>query len=320
MTEPRIAPAACREGVDFVAARHYLSRFDFTGLFIEVLNWNRPPNARQNTIKVERSSWQWSWLAEMEGVAVVRMHCQGQLPDRRMRRKLHKSFQRLHHEHLLVFVDDAAECKRSLWSWQKSHQFLREHYFSSNQPGDLRESKNGFLEKNIAALGPFHWGFEFNGIMNEKRGFDVILANPPWEILKPNAKEFFGDYAKEISKKKITAREFKESQEKLLGDKEIEKAWFSYQSSYPLQSTWFRSAEQFGNQSSSITDEETGKEKKTGSDINLYKLFLEQSYNLLHPEGTCGIVLPAGIYSDLGAKGLRKMLFEIQSGKCLRLR
>ena len=38
--------------------------------------------------------------------------------------------------------------------------------------------------------------------------------------------------------------------------------------------------------------------------------FTEQCFNLLRDGGTCGIVIPSGIYSDLGTKQLRKMLFE----------
>ena len=51
--------------------------------------------------------------------------------------------------------------------------------------------------------------------------------------------------------------------------------------------------------------------KKTGSDINLYKLFTEQCANLLREGGDCGIVIPSGIYTDLGAKGLRDLLFDL---------
>ncbi len=49
--------------------------------------------------------------------------------------------------------------------------------------------------------------------------------------------------------------------------------------------------------------------RKAGSDINLYKLFTEQCFNLLRPGGECGIVIPSGIYTDLGTKQLREMLF-----------
>ncbi|MEH2423961.1 MAG: hypothetical protein V7K48_24565 [Nostoc sp.] len=50
--------------------------------------------------------------------------------------------------------------------------------------------------------------------------------------------------------------------------------------------------------------------KKAGTDINLYKLFTEQCFNLLRSGGECGIVIPSGIYTDLGTKQLREMLFS----------
>ncbi|MFM5999027.1 MAG: Eco57I restriction-modification methylase domain-containing protein, partial [Dolichospermum sp.] len=50
--------------------------------------------------------------------------------------------------------------------------------------------------------------------------------------------------------------------------------------------------------------------KKQGTDINLYKLFVEQCVNLLSENGECGLVIPSGIYTDLGTKQLREMLFS----------
>ena len=66
----------------------------------------------------------------------------------------------------------------------------------------------------------------------------------------------------------------------------------------------YRSAEQYKNQISIVNG------KKAGTDINLYKLFLEQCFNLLRKGGKCGIILPTGFYMDLGAKQLREMLFS----------
>lgn len=156
---------------------------------------------------------------------------------------------------------------------------------------------------DIAALKPFHWGYEFDQIL-ARGGFDAIITNPPWEIFKPNAKEFFEQYSDLITKKKMTIKEFEKAQAKLLKDPEIRAAWLNYLSSYPHVSAFFRAAPQFKNQISIVNG------KKAGSDINLYKLFVEQCFNLLRPGGYCGIVVPSGIYTDLGTKQLRELLFS----------
>ncbi len=69
-------------------------------------------------------------------------------------------------------------------------------------------------------------------------------------------------------------------------------------------SAYYRSSEQYKNQISIVNG------KKAGTDINLYKLFTEQCFNLLRSGGECGIVIPSGIYTDLGTKQLREMLFS----------
>jgi len=162
---------------------------------------------------------------------------------------------------------------------------------------------------DIRALQPFHWGYEFDEVMNERGGFDAIIANPPWEVFKPNAKEFFTDFSNLVSKKKMKIEEFEAEQVKLLIDTEVLKAWLEYLSRFPYQNQFFRLSSQYQHQSALIDG------KKSGTDINFYKLFTEQCYNLLHPSGQCGIVLPSGIYTDLGTKQLRELLFsETQIG------
>lgn len=157
---------------------------------------------------------------------------------------------------------------------------------------------------DIQVLHPFHWGYEFDRVMGEQGGFDVILTNPPWEIFKPNAKEFFAAFSDVVAKKKMDIKRFETEQTRLLEDPEIAAAWLDYLSEYPHVSAYFRSAPQFQNQIAVVNG------KKAGSDINLYKLFVEQCYNLLRAGGLCGIIVPSGIYTDLGAKQLREMLFS----------
>ncbi|MFP4412471.1 Eco57I restriction-modification methylase domain-containing protein, partial [Coleofasciculus sp.] len=158
--------------------------------------------------------------------------------------------------------------------------------------------------QDIEALKPFHWGYHFDQIIEDRGGFDAIITNPPWEIFKPQAKEFFAQYSAIVTKNKMDIKKFDQEKQKLLKNPEIAQAWLEYQSQYPYMSSYYRSSEQYKNQVSVVNG------KKAGTDINLYKLFLEQCFNLLKPCGECGIVIPSGIYTDLGAKQLRAMLFE----------
>lgn len=176
--------------------------------------------------------------------------------------------------------------------------------WDSTKQEDSKPTKRVLNIKDIGALHPFHWGYEFDQVMNERGGFDIIITNPPWEILKPQAKEFFATHSKLVSKNKMRIEEFETEREKLLQNAEIRAAWLDYQSRFPSQSTYFRAAHQYENQISTVNG------KKQGTDINLYKLFTEQCYNLLREGGECGIVIPSGIYTDLGAKQLREMLFN----------
>ena len=166
-----------------------------------------------------------------------------------------------------------------------------------------RPVKRSLTLRDIEALKPFHWGFEFDEIVQTKGGFDAIITNPPWEIFKPIAKEFCYEFDPSIERRGTNIKDFEERLKNLLKNNIIRKKYLEYVSRFPHISAFYRSAPQYRNQISNING------KKAGTDINLYKLFSEQCFNLLRNGGYCGLVTPSGIYTDLGTKQLREMLF-----------
>ena len=89
---------------------------------------------------------------------------------------------------------------------------------SSRPPGTRRRTNRGKPTKrplkpaDIEALHPFHWGFEFDEILNKRGGFDAIITNPPWEMFKPYGKEFFEEHSDFVTKKNMTIHDFEEEQ------------------------------------------------------------------------------------------------------------
>lgn len=164
--------------------------------------------------------------------------------------------------------------------------------------------KRSITIKDIESLTPFHWGYEFSEIFRKKNGFDAIITNPPWETFQPNAKEFLMKFSDSISKKKMDIKDFLEEVKNLMDDDDTRQQWLAYSSEYNHLREYFRFSKQYENQVPIIDG------RRHGKDVNLYKLFTEQCYNLLRKDGYCGIVIPSGIYTDLGSKQLRQMLFE----------
>lgn len=137
----------------------------------------------------------------------------------------------------------------------------------------------------------------------EEGGFDVIITNPPWEKWKPNSKEFFEPYYPGF--KSLPAQESKKIIQELLSKRPyLKKKWTEYNAHYESLSTLFRDEKNFQFQSAEVMG------RMVSGDLDLYKIFTERIYQLLKTEGEAGLVIPSGIYTDLGAKGLRGMLFN----------
>lgn len=140
----------------------------------------------------------------------------------------------------------------------------------------------------------FHWDLEFPEVFSgENPGFDLVLTNPPWEIEKPNSREFFSRFDSDymsLSKQSALVRQ----EELMLRDSAIRQEWNHYVAYHEGLSEFIQRNANF----------------QSGGDSNAYKLFLERGYQLLRTGGIMAQIVPSGIYSDKGATALRRLFVE----------
>lgn len=146
--------------------------------------------------------------------------------------------------------------------------------------------------------------FDENGDFIENSGFDVVIGNPPWEIWKPNSDEFFSQYDDtylSLSRKKKKTKRQGELFETM---PRIKDKWEEELNRIEQGSIYFRHTDNFSNQSWIVEG------KRTGSDINLYKISVERFLQLLKPDQHLSLIVPDNLMTDLGATGLRHLIFD----------
>jgi hypothetical protein len=159
-------------------------------------------------------------------------------------------------------------------------------------------------ESALERVRPFHWGIEFpevfydeEGRLKENAGFTIIVGNPPWEIVKPDLREYYAQYDPRI-----------ESQ---LNRAQAEARIAELQLEDPRRAEEFERQNQVTERTSAYVRQSPDYSRQGRGDTATHKLFLERSYaHLLAREGRIGYVVPSGIYTDLGTKDLREMLLN----------
>ena len=145
-----------------------------------------------------------------------------------------------------------------------------------------------------------HWEVAFPGVwqqwqdINPSGGFDAIIGNPPWDVIKLQEIEWFANRAPEIALQPTAAarrnaiRDLRQKDSGLADDYELAKA----------------RADQLGGVIRGFGDYPL----LGHGDINLYSLFVERAKNLVKPDGFVGLLVPSGIYGDRNAADFFKQV------------
>jgi len=165
--------------------------------------------------------------------------------------------------------------------------------------GDLAEHF-----RSPAALRPFNWGVGFpevfvdaeGGSLGEEAGFQIVVGNPPWEILKPDLREFYAQFDERIESKLTRRRVEARIAELNAEDPAREAGWEAQKARIKASAAYLRRSPDYTRQGR--------------GDTATHKLFLERGYGVLGHGGRLGVVIPSGIYTDLGTKPLREMLLS----------
>ena len=143
----------------------------------------------------------------------------------------------------------------------------------------------------------FHWPLEFPSVFHrERRGFDVVVGNPPWNKVKFEMPNFLALHDPGIRGLR-SGLERDERANKLFGQRpELRQEVEDARQQIEEQREFFRP--------------ENGYTIQGSGDTDLYKLFCERYASIARKQGFIGVVLPRVAFLNDGSRGFRRWFFK----------
>lgn len=136
------------------------------------------------------------------------------------------------------------------------------------------------------------------GSPSERRGFDAVLGNPPWDAVQPLAKEFFASYDLRILDAP-TRRERATVERHVLADPGASAGYRTYVGGLDAVKRGAERLYEHVNQSAGGA--------ASGAVLDLWQLFAERGVRLLSTSGFVGWVLPSAFHANQSATGIRDL-------------
>jgi hypothetical protein len=139
----------------------------------------------------------------------------------------------------------------------------------------------------------FHFEVAFpEAFARGKRGFDIIVGNPPWDKTKFADTDFFPQYHSNY--RSLKNLEKAAVQKRLLESAHIASAYAAAQSGMEVANTYYKAAFPLN---------------RGAGDGNLFRFFVERNLSLLAPGGNLSYVLPSALMFEEGSAALRHHIF-----------
>ena len=136
-------------------------------------------------------------------------------------------------------------------------------------------------------------------------GFDVVLSNPPWGKIKPELKEFYSHLDHRVSQYQgPDLLRYVKSESREFHAAAVDKLWRDYAEEVRRYALLLQEHGDYQNQRIALNG------KTTRGDSDLYKYFMERTFQALKKNGRLGLVVPAAFHRSEGAAGIRRLYWR----------
>jgi hypothetical protein len=131
----------------------------------------------------------------------------------------------------------------------------------------------------------------FYPVRDKRHGFDVVLSNPPWDVVQPNSDEFLAGFDLSVldAQSRYDARAIRAQ---LLAEPNIARAWSDDRDGFSRQ---HRAVDRLYHHQKSGSDGTI-----MGGKLDLYRVFAERMLEIVGAEGTIGMVVPSAFHANEG--------------------
>jgi hypothetical protein len=166
---------------------------------------------------------------------------------------------------------------------------------SDEVPGSVRE----IVTALAADYRFFHWQLAFAQVFAERGGFDVVLGNPPWEMIQLDDREFFAARRPDIAEQPHMA-----ARKRALAALQREDPTLFHEYTSALRR--MEGVQHFVHDSGRFPLGSYGR-------LNTAPLFVELARSIIAPAGRSGLIVPTGIATDAFTQFLFRRLVADES-------